>query len=282
MATTGDAQVSPKIGFLDLPGELRNQIYTHLVVKAAPEALPLCIMKYDPAYLNLAILRTCKKVYSEASALFYTLNHFDASGCAAVRLDQFIDRIGPVHAEQVQHLAIDHPLPAHPCLPSTGYFTWRGPAEMESKDEEMLVKIGSNFANLVSLTTVPESIHYVFYDGTCQLAKKHDATYAPYMRLVDCKFRCEIPTLKTIRLRVPSREADLGASDKAMMEELKWEIEDRHADWCEQSQPVIQRVAVAAYRARYAHQDELGGQTNDMGVYAAFLSAMEHMNMANP
>jgi hypothetical protein len=59
-------------GFLDIPAELRNQIYRHLLVKKSQVSFAHPINFSRTA----ALLRTCRQVYEEARGILYSENEF--------------------------------------------------------------------------------------------------------------------------------------------------------------------------------------------------------------
>ncbi|KAF1912638.1 hypothetical protein BDU57DRAFT_542456 [Ampelomyces quisqualis] len=70
-------------GFLDLPGELRNKIYTYLfqsttfkITAASSQRAPACIAQ---SANNLSLLRTCRKIHTEARDFPYALGTFSIS-----------------------------------------------------------------------------------------------------------------------------------------------------------------------------------------------------------
>ncbi|KAG0648827.1 hypothetical protein D0Z07_5076 [Hyphodiscus hymeniophilus] len=59
---------------LDLPGEIRNQIYSHLLI--LPSHSTPTTLKHHPIYPQ--ILHTCQKIYEEARQILYGYNVFIA------------------------------------------------------------------------------------------------------------------------------------------------------------------------------------------------------------
>jgi len=64
--------IKDKKGFLDIPAELRNQIYRHLLVKESN----VCFAHPRDFSRTAAILRTCRQVYEEARGILYGENEF--------------------------------------------------------------------------------------------------------------------------------------------------------------------------------------------------------------
>ena len=56
---------------LQLPGEIRNQIYQHVLVKAKPFVVKLQFSPHETA-----LFRVNKQIYAEASTIFYHYNIF--------------------------------------------------------------------------------------------------------------------------------------------------------------------------------------------------------------
>ena len=72
-----------KVGFLDLPPELRNKIYGHIFVSGGPIQIP----RANDLCRSGQFLSTCKLVYSEGCSVLYGEN--------TIVLDRSKDRRGP-------------------------------------------------------------------------------------------------------------------------------------------------------------------------------------------
>lgn len=59
-------------GFLDLPAELRNEVYQHVLVADGT----LNFKSPHNFTLGVALLRTCRQVYEEGRSFLYSANHF--------------------------------------------------------------------------------------------------------------------------------------------------------------------------------------------------------------
>lgn len=103
----------PKKGFLDLPAEVRNQIY-HLSLLAPGDGfsldrqLPGCVTRTSKKGVSVALLRTCSQVYLEAHNILYGANVFTVTpqtGVAWRSLKKFLSSAGH-HLRRVQ-LAFD-------------------------------------------------------------------------------------------------------------------------------------------------------------------------------
>ncbi|KAF2434980.1 hypothetical protein EJ08DRAFT_386070 [Tothia fuscella] len=89
--TTPTAPKEPKepVGFLDLPGELRNTIYRHALLRPEP------IDGIDDYIPEIGLLGTCKIIHDEAGSIFYGENNFtfglsiDWTGYAEIQLCGF-------------------------------------------------------------------------------------------------------------------------------------------------------------------------------------------------
>ncbi|KXJ89118.1 hypothetical protein Micbo1qcDRAFT_213468 [Microdochium bolleyi] len=93
--------------FLDLPGEIRNQIYKLALIQDEPIHVTA---RYGlDIKLNTALFRACKIVHDEASALFYSQNQIDCTGMRTIDVKNFLHRIGPTHACQMSSMVIDLP-----------------------------------------------------------------------------------------------------------------------------------------------------------------------------
>lgn len=99
--------VKNKKGFLDLPAELRNQVYRHVLVKNVE------VNFAHPAAFSrtAALLRTCRQVYEEARDILYSENEFRFD-----REQRSIRRTFSAHSDEVgykQFLRILKTIGAH-------------------------------------------------------------------------------------------------------------------------------------------------------------------------
>ncbi|KAJ0419175.1 hypothetical protein BJY00DRAFT_286418 [Aspergillus carlsbadensis] len=87
---------------LDLPGEIRNQVYTHLLVRTSPVYL------YSKKGLAPSILYTNKTIHQEVRSILYSCNCLDlTSGFIATR--DFLRAIGRDNAALIQSVRIFFP-----------------------------------------------------------------------------------------------------------------------------------------------------------------------------
>lgn len=78
----GGISTGNQAGFLDLPAELRNDIYKRIIVEKNK------VIKFAPAENfshHAALLRTCKTVYQEARQFLYGEHEFHFKRCGDVR-----------------------------------------------------------------------------------------------------------------------------------------------------------------------------------------------------
>jgi len=129
------------IGFLHLPGEIRNPIYKHLLVSSEPIEICVCtgdLRRTTPKFprdrrwelddseddndkdclclpprrgtsVITAILVANRQIHAEANALFYSANHFVVFTSKTSTLSTFLDRIGRQNAGLIRHLSIPFP-----------------------------------------------------------------------------------------------------------------------------------------------------------------------------
>jgi len=117
------------LNFFSLPGEIRNKIYEELLVLPQPVTIDIATdswhdlhgvlpaVKLDTSGLCLALLHVSKRVYSEASFLFYSENHFTLPDqesppgypLQSAILTSFLDRIGRQNASLLHHICIAFP-----------------------------------------------------------------------------------------------------------------------------------------------------------------------------
>ncbi|KAF2121144.1 hypothetical protein BDV96DRAFT_594375 [Lophiotrema nucula] len=65
-----------RAGFLDLPAELRNDVYTKLLVVNGPVRLTATAPSKTTKVPGLLLLRVCKQIKDEAASVFYAANSF--------------------------------------------------------------------------------------------------------------------------------------------------------------------------------------------------------------
>lgn len=90
--------------FLNLPAELRNEIYLYLLVRREP----IDPWNGDNGLLP-NLLSTNTKILYEARSLLYGDNCFDFSGWRSELIPQFLDDIGFVNASHIRCIRIDFP-----------------------------------------------------------------------------------------------------------------------------------------------------------------------------
>ncbi|KAL4781517.1 hypothetical protein BJX76DRAFT_13720 [Aspergillus varians] len=88
---------------LDLPGEIRNQVYAHLLVRTLP-----VVFFYRKKGLAPSIIYTNKKIHQEARSILYSCNCFDLTGGFIATRD-FLGAIGRNNAGLIQSVRIFFP-----------------------------------------------------------------------------------------------------------------------------------------------------------------------------
>ncbi|KAK0721094.1 hypothetical protein B0H67DRAFT_578126 [Lasiosphaeris hirsuta] len=133
--------VNMSFRFLDLPGEIRNQIYPILLISSEPIEVCICmgeLRRTTPRFpehrrYNLedsddendvdcrctppgidsgpstAILATCQQIHTEAVHQLYSQNIFTVFSNKHVSLPAFLNRIGTSNARYIRHLCIPMP-----------------------------------------------------------------------------------------------------------------------------------------------------------------------------
>lgn len=82
-----------KVGFSDLPGEIRNTIYEYTLTVHRTKSVRLRRCANSPSSIGLGLLRTCKKIRKKATGIFWHGNIF--------RIDML--RLKPQHDDPDQH-----------------------------------------------------------------------------------------------------------------------------------------------------------------------------------
>ena len=116
----GGIPSSSVMDIFSLPRVVRNDIYQGVLALGHPIYLfqytgssAVAIFAPDRPVHWLALLYTNQKVYSEARAVLYGLNHFgfvDTARCQASLVQCFLQRIGPVNAGHLSHVSINFPV----------------------------------------------------------------------------------------------------------------------------------------------------------------------------
>jgi hypothetical protein len=210
------------IGFLDLPGEIRNLIYDHLLVFDQP-IVPWA--KEQALPINLLHINN-KTIYHEFGSLFYSRITFDFSthrsnsvehqchACSTKRITSFLDEIGQ-NAKHIQSIKTDFPFICYDAdAEDEGFF-------IATHSVQIVDKIQTNCSNLKELVVGPvRTLNVIFHIAFHDLEEACDLVIA-----VDEHFR-EISSLEKIKIRVPNSGGYYGLMD--MMEDLEWEVEMLH------------------------------------------------------
>ncbi|PVH72111.1 hypothetical protein DL98DRAFT_389088, partial [Cadophora sp. DSE1049] len=94
--------------FLDLPSELRNQVYELCLLHQGPIEYPFD--EYYPVHgLTSGLLRVNKTLHHEASSFLYAHNCFDLSGASHEDVAFFLGKIGYMNASYIQLIIADFP-----------------------------------------------------------------------------------------------------------------------------------------------------------------------------
>lgn len=106
------------MGFLALPDWIRNQIYQTVLIILQPLYLfqdpgsPVATFAPDKPLHWLALLYTNRQISAEASAVLYSVNHFEFVDITMGQIGvvrSFLDCIGSVNAATLSHLCISFP-----------------------------------------------------------------------------------------------------------------------------------------------------------------------------
>lgn len=215
------ALTNTMINFLDLPGEIRNLIYDHLLAFDEPIAfwakeknLPVKLL-----YVNN------KTIHREFSSLFYSRITFDfsarsldsedrpCSACLTKRTTSFLDQIGQ-NARYVQCIKIDFPN-----LNIEDYEQW-SEASISEYSVEVVNKIASSCPNLRELTLGPN----LTLNALLHLAVVEPDETLELLHRVDCCIR-KIPSLDLmIWVKVPDCDEYYGLVEE-MESVFGWDVE---------------------------------------------------------
>lgn len=215
----------PTIGFLDLPGELRNEIYKHVVVKKTRVVLRFQRRLY-PLDLNLLLVN--KQVYTEASAICFGYNSFDITMLSVPRLETFITKVGATNLSQIKHLEIDFPMitltdnGTVPIDPDSGTFS----VALDETSTRVLSILEEHFVNLTTIRLFKARVFLTYRENQNHhtLDNQRHLKRALALLQVDAALRA-IPSLKTIYLLVSSWTDELRPRSRAQKNGLGWELE---------------------------------------------------------
>jgi hypothetical protein len=111
---TANANTMP--GFLDLPVEIRLQIYSELLIQSETIVVPWTSgdwLTTNTVCVYPEILRVNKKIHSEASPILYSENRFKFPGFRFAAWDdniaRFLRAIGTYQGKLIRHVAITFP-----------------------------------------------------------------------------------------------------------------------------------------------------------------------------
>lgn len=134
--------MSSRLTFLDLPGEVRNLIYTSLLVH--PEAIKIADKNHG---FPTNLLRTNKAIHAETQSVLYGKNPFDFTGLHAKDVARFLSKIGYSNGQWIHTISITYPT-IH--QDANDELTIDGPSAC------VLDKLATNCPNLSNVTLGPE------------------------------------------------------------------------------------------------------------------------------
>ncbi|KAJ5352659.1 hypothetical protein N7452_001633 [Penicillium brevicompactum] len=198
--------------FLDLPGEIRNEIYKYLLVHDGT----IKPWRGDHA-LSPNILATNKAILREGRSILYGSNCFDFTlwNRNPSWIEVFFGTIGIINMGYFRSIRIGFPRP-----------NWgRGPFTIHEVSLNNIIMIGGFCGRLESVTITPISI---FVLGNYLSGPPYPfELYGPVLAQVDSHFRV-IPTLKQITVEAPPC---LGMNLRKMMEGFGWVIRNAAEHW---------------------------------------------------
>jgi hypothetical protein len=176
------------VHFLTLPIELRNRVYELCLVHQEPFD-PWIEDSDEPQELTLGLLRVNKRVYHEASHVFYAYNGFNFSMGTSQDIASFLVQIGRNNAESIRHISVDFPQFVN---------LEAGDVTLDDNSTGILINIQSSCPNLSTLTTSRYSSNAVELRLD---ALDHFETVAEALLLVDSRLR-SISSLQKIIVEV--------------------------------------------------------------------------------
>lgn len=202
--------------FLDLPSELRNQVYE------------LCLLHEEPIdpwddygpqrELTLGLLLANKTVHREATSFFYAQNCFDFTLTTPEDVASFLETIGRDNADYIRHIRIDFPN-LRDLEP--------GNVTIEEDNIGIFAHIRSACANLSTLKTSLDSTDAMVYKLD---TLDHPNVVNEALTLVNTQFRAFLHLSDII---VKMHEDNLTLYMKTMMENHGWtlSLKERIEEW---------------------------------------------------
>lgn len=134
--------------FLTLPSELRNIIYSQVLICPRPIECYHHLRGWGflQAPLTIGLLLANKAISLEAASYLYSQNRFSLVRCSAVEVSSFFSQIGPVNASNILVLEIELPRVHGP---------FGDNARLDSDSRGIYTAIQTNCTGLVTLTTSP-------------------------------------------------------------------------------------------------------------------------------
>ncbi|KAL2817744.1 hypothetical protein BDW59DRAFT_175374 [Aspergillus cavernicola] len=177
--------------FLGLPGELRNKIYTHLLVREEP-----ITPWYHDNELAPNLLRANKTIHHEAKSLLYGRNCFDLTGGSFQLISQFLNQIGCHSATHIQCICIDFSIicdvenrvrseEGHFRLEERDFRFEEVNFRFEDESSSILANIQNACTHLTTLITSPRST----YTLELNLEFNSPKIVAKALALLDARFR---------------------------------------------------------------------------------------------
>ena len=217
--------IAMPLNFFSLPGEIRNKVYEELLVLSQPVIIDtandswhdlrgvLPAAKLDTSGLCLALLYVSKRVYSEASSLFYSKNRFTLPDLEpppgyplqSAILTSFLDRIGRQNASFLHHICIAFPA-------FDNYHIGRVTLQEDSIRTLELIRL--NCPNIITLETSLETTTAVEV-AIDALGSPRAVTEA--LALVDARFKAISPL----------KEVIVNVYDELPNDDLRKKIRDR-------------------------------------------------------
>ncbi len=136
--------MSSRLTFQDLPGEVRNLIYTSLLVH--PEAIKIADMNHG---FPTALLRTNQAIPAETKSVLYGKNTFDFTGLHVKDVARFLSKIGRGNGEWIDTISITFP---------TIHQDANEELTIDGPSARVLDKLATNCPNLSNITLGPEHV----------------------------------------------------------------------------------------------------------------------------
>jgi hypothetical protein len=213
---------STPVNFLNLPRGVRNNIYKRLLVLRHPIYIfqepnsPVESFAPDRPFRWLALLHTNRQIYTESSAVLYSMNQFHFEDITPTQVDllrSFLDCIGPMNAASLSRLCVNFPVAER----------IHDQAERVELRTDSLQSVRLYQDKCTKLSTLELVVHY----KNSSFFREPNDFLRGALSLIDSQLRA-VPSLRRIIVRFIDFNGIPTTSVGDFMRELGWEVVSRN------------------------------------------------------